>query len=333
MFYDLNIPWTSKDDPELARTVAFLEELGYNVVALNQTIAGKIPSNIAGIANSIPTKPFPNHASIRFLRRVTIVLDDPSQNYGLASLSNNFDIVAVRPTDEKLLLQACTSLECDLISIDMSVRHPYHFKYKVLGQAISRGIRFEITYSASVNESNARRNLLSNAAALIRATKGKGIVISSEARKAMLCRAPFDVINLATLWGLNQEKGKDAISNGPRSVMIQAKIKRQSFRGVINVVAGGGIPKPASKEVAKTTISQKALVKRKAEAGDNDGAAVETVKDSPQPAESAKLDGEATPGQSSENRPSKKQKKLEMRAAKRAAAAVAKGLSGSVGAE
>ncbi|KAK6533110.1 hypothetical protein TWF281_007265 [Arthrobotrys megalospora] len=320
MFYDLNIPWTSKDDPELARTVAFLDELGYNVIALNQTIAGKIPSKIAGIANLIPVSPFPDHPNIRFLRRVTIVLDDPSQNYGLASLSNNFDIVAVRPTDEKLLLQACTSLECDLISLDLSIRHPYHFKYKVLGQAISRGIRFEITYSASVNESNARRNLLSNATALVRATKGKGIVISSEARKAMLCRAPFDVINLATLWGLNQEKGREAIANGPRSVMIQAKMKRQSFRGVIDVVEGGGVPKPAPREVAKTTISQKASGKRKAEVGDNDGTAVETAKDSPHAAESAKLEVEATPAENNETRPTKKQRKKERQAAKKAAA-------------
>ncbi|KAK6504033.1 hypothetical protein TWF506_002250 [Arthrobotrys conoides] len=323
MFYDLNIPWTSKDDPELARTVAFLGELGYNVIALNQTIAGKIPSKIAGIANLIPENPFPDHPSIRFLRRVTIVLDDPSQNYGLASLSNNFDIVAVRPTDEKLLLQACTSLECDLISLDLSIRHPYHFKYKILGQAISRGIRFEITYSASVNESNARRNLLSNAAALIRATKGKGIVISSEARKAMLCRAPFDVINLATLWGLNQDKGKEAIANGPRAVMIQAKMKRQSFRGVIDVVEGGGVPKSAAKEVAKTTISQKAPMKRKTEAGDNDSTVVGTAKDSLQTAESAKLGGETTLGENSETRPMKKQRK---KAAKRA-------LSGDAGVE
>ncbi|KAF3185008.1 hypothetical protein TWF788_004837 [Orbilia oligospora] len=328
MFYDLNIPWTSKDDPELARTIAFLDELGYNVIALNQTIAGKIPSKIAGIANLIPENPFPDHSSIRFLRRVTIVLDDPSQNYGLASLSNNFDIVAVRPTDEKLLLQACTSLECDLISLDLSIRHPYHFKYKILGQAISRGIRFEITYSASVNESNARRNLLSNAAALIRATKGKGIVISSEARKAMLCRAPFDVINLATLWGLNQEKGREAIANGPRAVMIQAKMKRQSFRGVIDVVEGGGVPKSVPKEVAKTTISQKAPVKRKAEVGDNDSTAVGTAKDSQQPAESTKLGGETTPGESGETRPTKKQRKKEMQAAKKVAR---NALPGSVG--
>ncbi|KAK6541178.1 hypothetical protein TWF694_008547 [Orbilia ellipsospora] len=320
MFYDLNIPWTSKDDPELSRTIAFLAELGYNVIALNQTITGKIPAKIANVANLIPETPFPEQTSIRFLRRVTIVLDDPSQNYGLSSLSNNFDIVAVRPTDEKLLLQACTSLECDLISLDLSVRHPFHFKYKVLGQAISRGIRFEITYAASINDNSARRNLLQNAAAMIRATKGKGIVLSSEARKAVSCRAPFDVINLATLWGLNQEKGKDAISKGPRAVMLQAKIKRQSHRGVIEVVEGGGIPKPVSKEVAKTTISQKAAGKRKAEIEEK-GTPNNSTKESTPQVDGAKPDSETAVGEDlSENRPTKKQRKKEKQAAKKAAA-------------
>ncbi|EPS44651.1 hypothetical protein H072_1343 [Dactylellina haptotyla CBS 200.50] len=313
MFYDLNVPWTSKDDPELAGTIAFLAELGYNAIALNQTITGKIPAKIANIANLIPETPFPEQSSIRFLRRVTIVLDDPSQNYGLASLSNNFDIVAVRPTDEKLLLQACTSLECDLISLDLSIRHPFHFKYKVLGQAISRGIRFEITYGASINDSTSRRNLLQNAAALIRATKGKGIVISSEARKATLCRAPFDVINLATLWGLNQENGKDAIAKGPRAVMLQAKMKRQSFRGVIDIVEGGGVPKPVSKEVAKATISQKASVKRKAE-NEESVAPLEPPKELTPQIDEAKAAEEG----SAENRPTKKQRKKEWQAAKAA---------------
>ncbi|KAF3938493.1 hypothetical protein ABW19_dt0205466 [Dactylella cylindrospora] len=311
MFYDLNIPWTSKDDPELSRTIAFLAE-GYNVIALNQTIAGKIPSKIANVANLIPENPFPEHPSLRFLRRVTVVLDDPSQNYGLTSLSNNFDIVAVRPTNEKLLMQACNNLECDIISLDMSTRHPFHFKYKVLGQALSRGIRFEITYSASIHDSNSRRNLLSNAGALIRTTKGKGVIITSEARKAVFCRAPFDVINLATLWGLNQEKGKDAIANGPRSVVLQAKMKRQSYRGVIDVVDGGGVPKPA-----QATESLKVQGKRKAETDEKDPRG--EAPSGPIPVEGQKPDGEAVTGES-ENRPSKKQRKKEKQAAKKAAA-------------
>ena len=96
----------------------------------------------------------------------------------------------------------------------------YYFKHKTVGLAIQRGIFLEINYSASINDITARRNLIGNAAALIRATRGRGIVISSEARKALSVRGPFDVINLATLWGLSQDKGREAVDGLPRLAVV-----------------------------------------------------------------------------------------------------------------
>ena len=45
MFYDLNVSW-SASDANLPRTLAFLHELGYGVVALNHTITGKLPQTL-----------------------------------------------------------------------------------------------------------------------------------------------------------------------------------------------------------------------------------------------------------------------------------------------
>lgn len=45
-FYDLNVPWQPSDD--VSRTLAFAQELGYSVVALNHTITGKLPNDIVG---------------------------------------------------------------------------------------------------------------------------------------------------------------------------------------------------------------------------------------------------------------------------------------------
>jgi ribonuclease P/MRP protein subunit RPP1 len=45
MFYDLNLPW-SANDPNLTKTLAFSQELGYNVVALNHTMSGKLPTDL-----------------------------------------------------------------------------------------------------------------------------------------------------------------------------------------------------------------------------------------------------------------------------------------------
>lgn len=169
----------------------------------------------------------------------------------MANLIPLFSIVAVRPMNEKSLLNACTNLDCDLISLDLSVRLPFHFKFKTVSSAISRGVRFEICYSPGITGSGleARRNLIGNAMSLIRATRGRGIIISSEAKRALAIRAPMDVVNLACVWGLSHERGKEAICEEARKVVALSSLKRTSWRGVIDVVDGGEKEKPALKKV------------------------------------------------------------------------------------
>ena len=134
-----------------------------------------------------------------------------------------------------------------------------------MASALQRGIRFEICYGPGVLNSDggaSRRNLISNATQLIRATRGKGIVISSEAKRALACRGPADVVNLAVLWGLGQERGMEAVGKEARSVVVQAEMKRRSFRGVVDVVYGGEKPE---REPEKPTRDKQGKGKRKAE--------------------------------------------------------------------
>lgn len=175
------------------------------------------------------------------MTRLNLTLSDPAQNQRLSNLTQIYDLVALRPTNEKALLNACTNLECDVISLDLSVRLPYHFKFKMLSAAVSRGVRLEISYGPGVTGSgvDARRNLIGNAMALIRATRGRGIIVSSEARRALNLRAPWDVINLTCVWGLSQERGKEAICEEARKVTALAKLKRSSWRGIVDIVHGG----------------------------------------------------------------------------------------------
>ncbi|KAJ9236234.1 hypothetical protein DTO207G8_3246 [Paecilomyces variotii] len=263
MFYDLNVPY-SADDPEILHTLEFLAELGYTTVALSQTITGKIPPNAAP-----PSPPANAPKSLTLLSRVNIPLADPSQNQRLTALAETYSLVAVRPTNEKSLLNACNNLDCDLISLDFSERLPFHFKFKTLASAISRGVRFEICYGPGVTGSGleARRNLIGNAMALIRATRGRGIIISSEAKRALGVRAPWDVINLACVWGLSQERGKEAICEEARKVTALARLKRSSWRGIVDVVHGGEKPKvePAKTKKSAPAVSDAAdSLKRKA---------------------------------------------------------------------
>ncbi|KAI5780707.1 RNase P subunit p30-domain-containing protein [Peziza echinospora] len=242
MYYDLNVPW-SPDNAELPRIAAFLYELGYNVIALTHTIDGKIPPNPT---NPIPPNPFPDLPNLRVLTRCTLLLSDPAQTQKLALLTPLYDILCIRPTTEKLLLTACSALDhVDLISLDLSTRLPFHLKHKVLGTALARGLKFEVAYSAiAVGDAGTRRNVLANAAQLVRATRGKGgkgIVVSSGAGRAGGLRAPVDVVNLAGLWGMSGEKGREAVGMEARAVVVHAEMRRRSWRGIVDVVDGGEV--------------------------------------------------------------------------------------------
>jgi ribonuclease P/MRP protein subunit RPP1 len=77
---------------------------------------------------------------MRLLRRCNIFLTDSASNFRIPQLQQHYDLVAVRPTDERTLQQACHSLDVDIISLDLTQRFDSHFKFPMLGTAISRGI-------------------------------------------------------------------------------------------------------------------------------------------------------------------------------------------------
>ncbi|KAK2625460.1 hypothetical protein QTJ16_004772 [Diplocarpon rosae] len=240
MLYDLNIPWSSgTSDPSLRRTISFLSSLGYGTLALNYTHSGALPSTIA-CAIPLPL-PFAIPVNTTILRRCTLIFTDPSQNYRMPALAAAYDIFALRPTNEKAFLACCTSLtEHSIISLDLTQRFPFHWKPKPLMTAIHRGVRIEICYGqATGGDASARRNFISNVLAIVRATKGRGLVISSEARSVLGVRAPADVLNLLEIWGLGRERGLESVGVRAREVVINEGLKRGSFRGVVDVVYGG----------------------------------------------------------------------------------------------
>ncbi|EDU50536.1 ribonuclease p complex protein [Pyrenophora tritici-repentis] len=193
---------------------------------------------------------------MRILRRCNIFLTDAASNFRIPQLQQQYDLVAARPTDERTLQQACQSLDVDIISLDLTRRFETHFKFPMLGTAISRGIKIELCYSQGIMSSDpsAKRNLISNATQIIRVTRGRGLIFSSEAKSVLGIRAPSDIINLASVWGLGTERGKDGLTKEPRSVVEFARLKRKSFKGIIDIVYGGD--KPPERPVAEAKDKQ-----------------------------------------------------------------------------
>ncbi|PKK53339.1 hypothetical protein CI102_2130 [Trichoderma harzianum] len=244
MLYDLNIAWSPTTPTDrLLQTLTTAHSLGFATVALNHTLELPFPAN--------PTTPFPalpsssssgsnnNNKLPHVLHRATLPLADPAaSNYRLPSLVSVYDLLAIRPLTEKAFQNACLTLDIPIISLDMAQHFPFYFRPKPCMAAVSRGVRFEICYSQALlaADPRGRANFISNATNLIRATRGRGIIISSEAKSAFGLRAPADIVNLFNVWGLQSEKAMEGLRTIPRSVVVNEGMKRDGFRGVINIV-------------------------------------------------------------------------------------------------
>ncbi|KAJ1676396.1 RNA-binding RNA processing protein rpp1, partial [Spiromyces aspiralis] len=93
--------------------------------------------------------------SLIILRRLTVELADHAQNYSLNNLSsllNAYDLIAIRPTSEKVFHAVCSGTypSIDLISLDLGSRLPFYLKMKTVLMAVEKGFSFEICYGHAI---------------------------------------------------------------------------------------------------------------------------------------------------------------------------------------
>jgi ribonuclease P/MRP protein subunit RPP1 len=82
-------------------------------------------------------------------------------------------MLLAQPSPSIWLLQACSSLDVDIISLDLSQRLPFRLRPGMLKTALSRGLVFEVCYSGAVVDEDARKLFTSNLQVLIRCLRGK----------------------------------------------------------------------------------------------------------------------------------------------------------------
>ncbi|XP_065920113.1 ribonuclease P protein subunit p30-like isoform X2 [Dysidea avara] len=172
---------------------------------------------------------------VKLLRRLTILVEDPSLLHVLASPAvSQYDIVAIQPNSERTFQQACATLPVDIVTMEMTEQLPFILRRQQIGQAIERGLMFEICYSPAILDANARRYTFSNALNLVRLCKGKNVIVSSKAQQPMELRAPYDVANLCHLFGIKGGgKCKDLITTHCQLAVLHAEMRRGSAKGIV----------------------------------------------------------------------------------------------------
>ena len=229
-YHDLNVLYPASVD-----TLKTLHELGYGVVAINVQHTGKYnaatsitnPVDVTALEAAVP--------GLKILTRLTLALEDKGVNFNLANVAREFDILAVQPTSEQTLQYACAQMEIDIISLDFAARLPFYLKFNMIGSAVSRHVALEISYTAAVEDSTNRRYLFSNASNLVRASRGRGLLISSGAKAWSSVRGPQDVANLATFWGLPTNRAVEALGESARRLVTKAYTRKSVYKGVMQI--------------------------------------------------------------------------------------------------
>lgn len=176
--------------------------------------------------------------NFRQFSRLTLSLSDPDFLHSLLKHEGvgAFDILAVRPLSEALLTGLSGKSGVDLIALDPEEKYPWLLKGKVIGQAVERGLAFELCYGPALQDSSLRRSVFCQgrqlAASLGRAM-GEGLVLSSAASAPIQLRGPFDVANLICLFGGRPEDGRRAISHAPLRCLLRAQTAKASVKGAI----------------------------------------------------------------------------------------------------
>ena len=165
------------------------------------------------------------------LRRLTVQLDTAAQFDLLRSTTSRemqcFDLVAAMPTTAEAFARACTRKDLDVISLDASSHLDFALRPDLVLAALKLGLCFELRYSGALESDTCRQYFISNSAALIRASRGRGVILSSGGGSPFGLRGHHDLANLMLLCGVRgMQMALDTVSNNCQATVRRAVARR-----------------------------------------------------------------------------------------------------------
>lgn len=225
----------------LDRVISF----GYKVIALNWTIdessyePGFTKKKQKGESQPdivpVPFEESQKHkdllmnytTKLKIFKRLTVIISKPEQLKRTLTSKNlrNFDILSVLPKTQAAFQYVCGLTHVDIISFEVGLTE-YKAGGKLYRQVVERGGYFELSYAQGLKSKVQRQELITMAHFFHIYGKSKNLIISSGASQVLELRNPYDVANLALLFGLTEEQGKCALSSTCRRLILQIGGKR-----------------------------------------------------------------------------------------------------------
>ncbi|OHS98505.1 hypothetical protein TRFO_35031 [Tritrichomonas foetus] len=145
-----------------------------------------------------------------------------------------YDIISVTPLSDAVFKTVCSTIDVDLISIDVSQYQPKSC-WKELKSAVNRDITIELLYSHLLGSDFEQKNLISACDSISHATKGrksKGrvVVLSCGKDDPEYIRSPSDVRNFGNLLQIPKF---EKLTSEFAKVVIAKGLARKSNAGVV----------------------------------------------------------------------------------------------------
>jgi ribonuclease P/MRP protein subunit RPP1 len=232
-FLDLYVKWRSDktEKTRQARLQELMNESEYEVV----------------LNFSLHQKPFPVFSDNPATKARLTIKANFSQLLNDTESLARYDLIAARPVTDADFHYCCITGEVDVISLKMHERLTMKVKLNLVQEAIKRGIMFEICYAHALRDLNSRRTFIANASSLVKATKGRNIIMSSGAKDLFEQRAPWDVINLACVLGLPVDVAHRVVVENP-AIALEHGRARKVFKSAVQVVSRDVFAKEAGEE-------------------------------------------------------------------------------------
>ncbi|KAM8717065.1 hypothetical protein ACLKA7_003864 [Drosophila subpalustris] len=211
-----------------------LVELGYKTIAIDQSFdhskreAGKRGTEMFPEPHSIEHLRKEFEDKLRILHRITILYVDVNVSHAMSVSMNlrRFNLIAGQPKTDAALTHCCTSFSGDIITFDSVAGSRLLVNRKAYQIAVRRGMFFEIKYAPAIADSSNRKDMIKVAQNYCTKGKSKNIIFSSGAIHEFQLRGPYDVANLAFIFGLSEDQGKNAIDRFCRQLFLRAESRR-----------------------------------------------------------------------------------------------------------
>ena len=148
------------------------------------------------------------------LTRLTVVIFDNEFliHYNKSDIAKKYDLLSIVPKSAQCLIALHkSSFRFDILGLRPDLIFDVKWSRKLYNECIEKYVHFELQYSPAIVDREDRRRIISLAQTFQSIGKSRKIIFTSGAKLPIELRAPGDVSNLAFIFGLNENQGKEAI--------------------------------------------------------------------------------------------------------------------------